>query len=151
MEMETTQIKGVDSAIRETTAKLADGASLEIKEKIMTHGKQFARTNFTVDLDGIGSSANVVSRSVARDESAQKFISCIRGNNVCSGHSECDAIIMDNANVSASPDLDANNVEASLIHEAAIGKIAGDQIIKLRTLGLTEEEAEEQIIAGFLK
>ena len=151
MEMETTQIKGVDSTIRETTAHLADGASIEIKEKIMTHGRQVATTNFTVDLDGEGSSANVVSRSVARDESRQKFVSCIRGNNVCTGHSECDAIIMDNASVSASPDLDANNVEASLIHEAAIGKIAGDQIIKLRTLGLTEEEAEEQIIAGFLK
>ena len=151
MEMETTQIKGVDSTVRETTARHADGASLEIREKIMTHGKQVAKTNFTVDLDGEGSSANVVSRSVARDESTQKFVSCIRGNNVCTGHSECDAIIMDNASVSASPDLDANNVEASLIHEAAIGKIAGDQIIKLRTLGLTEAEAEEQIIAGFLK
>ncbi len=151
MEMETTQIKGVDSTLRETTARLAAGASIEIKEKIMTHGRQTATTNFTVDLDGEGSSANVVSRSVARDESKQKFVSCIRGNNVCTGHSECDAIIMDNACVSASPDLDANNVEASLIHEAAIGKIAGDQIIKLMTLGLTEEEAEEQIINGFLK
>ena len=151
MEMETTQIKGVDSTIRETTAKLAEGASIEIKEKIMTHGTQTAKTNFTVDLDGEGSSANVVSRSVARDNSVQKFVSCIRGNNICTGHSECDAIIMDNARVSASPDLDANNVEASLIHEAAIGKIAGDQIIKLMTLGLTEAEAEEQIIAGFLK
>ena len=131
--METTQIKGVDSTLRETTARLAAGASIEIKEKIMTHGRQTATTNFTVDLDGEGSSANVVSRSVARDESKQKFVSCIRGNNVCTGHSECDAIIMDNACVSASPDLDANNVEASLIHEAAIGKIAGDQIIKLMT------------------
>jgi len=151
MEMETTQIKGVDSTIRETTARLADGASLEIKEKIMTHGKQTAKTNFSVDLDGEGSSANLISRSVARDESRQSFVSRIRGNNVCAGHSECDAIIMDNASVSASPDLDANNVEASLIHEAAIGKIAGDQIVKLMTLGLTEAEAEEQIIAGFLK
>ena len=151
MEMETTQIKGIDSTIRNTTAKLADGAQLIIKEKIMTHGTQYAETNFTVDLDGEDSSTNVISRSVAREDSRQMFNSNIRGNNRCAGHSECDAIIMDNASVGARPEITANSVEASLIHEAAIGKIAGDQLVKLMTLGLTEKEAEEQIVNGFLK
>lgn len=117
----------------------------------MTHGRQFARTDFSVDLNGDGCSANVVSRSVARDTSRQEFYSNINGNCACTGHSECDAIIMDNAIVSASPQLTAGNIDASLIHEAAIGKIAGEQLIKLMTLGLTEAEAEEQIINGFLK
>jgi len=151
MEMETTQIKGIDSTIRDTKAKCADGAQLVITEKIMTHGSQYAETNFTVDLDGVDSSANVISRSVARDESRQMFNSNIRGNNKCAGHSECDAIIMDSAYVGARPEIVANSVDASLIHEAAIGKIAGDQLIKLMTLGLTEQEAEEQIVNGFLK
>ena len=151
MEMETTQIKGIDSTIRKTEAKCADGAQLVITEKIMTHGSQYAETNFTVDLDGVDSSANVISRSVAREDSRQMFNSNIRGNNKCAGHSECDAIIMDNAYVGARPEIVANSVDASLIHEAAIGKIAGDQLIKLMTLGLTEQEAEEQIINGFLK
>ena len=151
MEMETTQIKGIDSTIRNTTATLGDGATLVIKEKIMTHGTQYAETNFTVDLNGVDSSTNVISRSVAKEESKQMFNSNIRGNNKCAGHSECDAIIMDNASVGARPEITANNVEASLIHEAAIGKIAGDQLIKLMTLGLTKKEAEEQIVNGFLK
>ena len=151
MEMETTQIKGIDSTIRNTTATLGDGATLVIKEKIMTHGTQYAETNFTVDLNGVDSSTNVISRSVAKEESKQMFNSNIRGNNKCAGHSECDAIIMDNASVGARPEITANNVEASLIHDAAIGKIAGDQLIKLMTLGLTEKEAEEQIVNGFLK
>ena len=151
MEMETTQIKGIDSTIRNTTATLGDGATLVIKEKIMTHGTQYAETNFTVDLNGVDSSTNVISRSVAKEESKQMFNSNIRGNNKCAGHSECDAIIMDNASVGARPEITANNVEASLIHEAAIGKIAGDQLIKLMTLGLTEKVAEEQIVNGFLK
>ena len=151
MEMETTQIKGIDSTIRNTTATLGDGATLVIKEKIMTHGTQYAETNFTVDLNGVDSSTNVISRSVAKEESKQMFNSNIRGNNKCAGHSECDAIITDNASVGARPEITANNVEASLIHEAAIGKIAGDQLIKLMTLGLTEKEAEEQIVNGFLK
>ena len=151
MEMETTQIKGIDSTIRNTEAKCADGAQLVITEKIMTHGSQYAETNFTVDLDGVDSSANVISRSVAREESRQMFNSNIRGNNKCAGHSECDAIIMDSAHVGARPEIVANSVDASLIHEAAIGKIAGDQLIKLMTLGLTEQEAEEQIVNGFLK
>ena len=151
MEMETTQIKGIDSTVRNTEAKCADGAQLVITEKIMTHGSQYAETNFTVDLDGVDSSANVISRSVAREDSRQMFNSNIRGNNKCAGHSECDAIIMDNAYVGARPEIVANSVDASLIHEAAIGKIAGDQLIKLMTLGLTEQQAEEQIVNGFLK
>lgn len=151
MEMETLQIKGVDSTERSTKAKLGEGAQLVIKEKLMTHGKQTAVTRFYVDLDGRESSTNVISRSVAKDSSEQTFYSQINGNNQCAGHSECDAIIMDNAIVRAVPEITANHLEASLIHEAAIGKIAGEQLIKLMTLGLTEQEAEEQIVNGFLK
>ena len=149
--MDTVQIKGIDSTIRETDADLKAGAKLEISEKLMTHGEQTAQTQFSVDLNGEGSSANVVSRSVARDDSAQLFRAKIAGNNACAGHSECDAIIMDNAKVRAIPELEANDLDAELIHEAAIGKIAGEQLIKLMTLGLSEEEAEEMIISGFLK
>ena len=151
MEMETTQIKGVSSTVRNTTAKLAAGANLVVKEKIMTHGTQLAETNFVVDLDGDGSGTNLISRSVAKERSRQIFRSNIRGNAKCHGHTECDAIIMDEATVAAIPEITANSIEASLIHEAAIGKIAGEQIIKLMTLGLDEKEAEEQIISGFLK
>lgn len=151
LEMDTVQIKGVDSTIRTTTADIADDATLIIKEKIMTHGSQHAETDFTVDLNGENSSTNVISRSVARDESTQLFRSNIRGNSKCAGHSECDAIIMDNGKVSAIPEITANSVDASLIHEAAIGKIAGEQIIKLMTLGLSEDEAEAMIVNGFLK
>ncbi len=151
MEMETAQIKGVDDTVRETTAKLAEGATLIVGEKIMTHGNQYAETRFTVDLDGKNSGAHVVSRSVAKDNSRQLFISHVNGNNECSGHTECDAIIMDNASVSAVPEIMANHTDAQLIHEAAIGKIAGEQLIKLMTLGLTEKQAEEEIINGFLK
>ena len=151
MEMETAQIKGVDSTNRCTTAKLADRATLIIHEKLMTHGTQFAETYFEVDLDGEDCGTHVVSRSVAKERSRQKFISHINGNNRSSGHTECDAIIMDDASVVAIPEISANHTEASLIHEAAIGKIAGEQLIKLMTLGLSEKEAEEQIINGFLK
>jgi Fe-S cluster assembly scaffold protein SufB len=141
----------VDSTKRNTTAKLADGATLVIREKLLTEGDQVAITDFVVDLNGEGSSTNVVSRSVAKNKSHQKFISRINGNNLCSGHTECDAIIMDEGTVVAIPEVCANHINASLIHEAAIGKIAGEQLIKLMTLGLTEQEAEEQIVAGFLK
>ena len=151
MEMETVQIKGIDSTKRITKGTLHDGATLIVKEKIMTHGKQYAETNFEVELNGKGSSTNVISRSVAKDESTQVFYAKINGNNECTGHSECDAIIMDDASVKAIPEITANCVDASLIHEAAIGKIAGEQLIKLMTLGLTEAEAEEQIVNGFLK
>lgn len=149
--METSQIKGIDSTDRVTKGDLKAGATLEVRENIMTHGRQYARTEFEVDLNGEGCSANVISRSVAKQESKQEFFSKINGNAACAGHSECDAIIMDDACVTASPSLTANHIDASLIHEAAIGKIAGEQLIKLMTLGLTEKEAEEQIISGFLK
>lgn len=151
MELETVQIRGVDSTKRSTRATLADGAKIIVTEKLMTHGKQYAETSFDVNLDGEGSSANVISRAVARDDSRQLFLAKINGNNRCAGHSECDAIIMDNAKISAIPEITANHLDAELIHEAAIGKIAGDQIIKLMTLGLTEAEAEAQIVNGFLK
>ena len=151
MEMETTQIKGVDSTDRTTKATLADKATLVVREKIMTHGEQCAKTYFEVDLNGEGCGAHVISRSVARDRSRQIFVSHVNGNNVCTGHTECDAIIMDGASVSAVPEIVANHPDASLIHEAAIGKIAGEQLVKLMTLGLSEKEAEEQIVSGFLK
>ena len=151
MEMETTQIKGVDSTIRTTRAKLGPASTLIIKEKVMTHGKQHAKSDFTVDLDGEGCRTNVISRSVARDSSHQVFLARINGNARCYGHSECDAIIMDQGVVSAIPEVTANCLDAQLVHEAAIGKIAGEQLIKLQTLGLTEKEAEEQIVNGFLK
>ena len=151
MELDTVQIKGVDSTKRDTKATLDEGAKLIIKEKIMTHGRQTAETNFEVDLNGKDCSTDVISRSVAREESHQVFYSKINGNNACAGHTECDAIIMDKASVSAIPEITANHIDASLIHEAAIGKIAGEQLIKLMTLGLTEKEAEEQIVNGFLK
>ncbi len=151
MEMETAQIKGVDSTDRITTAELDAHSTLVIHEKLMTHGKQFAKTTFEVALNGEGAGTHVVSRAVAKDDSRQIFLSKIHGNNRCSGHTECDAILMDNAVISAIPEISASHVDASLIHEAAIGKIAGEQLMKLMTLGLTEQEAEEQIINGFLK
>ncbi|MCI8528761.1 MAG: SufD family Fe-S cluster assembly protein [Lachnospiraceae bacterium] len=150
MELETVQIKGVDSTKRLTSAKLADHSKIIVTEKLMTHGTQTAETCFQVDLDGEDSSANIISRSVAKDASNQIFLSKINGNNRCKGHSECDGIIMDNAKISAIPEITANHPDAALIHEAAIGKIAGEQIIKLMTLGLTEAEAEAQIVNGFL-
>lgn len=151
MEMDTAQIKGVDSTIRKTNAKLAAGARLVVMERLMTHGTQRAESYFDVQIDGEDASANVVSRSVAKDDSYQLFSSNIAGNARCSGHTECDAIIIGNAKISAIPELTANDSDAALIHEAAIGKIAGEQITKLMTLGLTEEEAEQEIISGFLK
>ena len=151
MEMEMVQIKGVDSTARTTTAKLEAGAKLVVRERLMTHEDQQAVSSYEVFLNGKDASADIVSRSVARDTSYQKFDSRIIGNVSCSGHTECDAIIMDDARILAIPQLEANDVDAALIHEAAIGKIAGEQIVKLMTLGLTETEAEEQIINGFLK
>ena len=151
LEMETVQIEGVSSTIRETSGDLGDNSTLTITEKIMTNGNQFAKTVFNVDLNGKDSSVHVTSRSVAKDNSSQEFYSNVNGNSKCFGHVECDAIIMDNAKITATPKIVANHIDASLIHEAAIGKIAGEQLIKLMTLGLTEKEAEEQIISGFLK
>ena len=151
MEMQSTQIKGVDSSIRETIGKLDANTNFVVTEKIMTNGIQLAKTSFDVELNGENSSTHVTSRSVATDSSTQYFMSKIYGNNKCFAHSECDAIIKDNAKVTATPEITANNVEANLIHEAAIGKIAGEQLIKLMTLGLSEKEAEEEIIKGFLR
>ena len=151
MEMEMVQIKGVDDTVRTTKAYLAKDARLTVRERLMTHGDQKAVSTYEVCLDGEGASADVVSRSVARDNSSQKFDAKLVGNAECKGHTECDSIIMDNGKILAVPALEANDTDAALIHEAAIGKIAGDQIIKLMTLGLTEEEAEQQIINGFLK
>lgn len=151
LEMETVQIKGVTSTVRETKGELGPNSNLLITERIMTAGKQTAKTIFNVDLNGENSSVRVASRSIARDNSTQEFISNVNGNTKCFGHVECDAIIMDKAKVISNPQIIANHIDASLIHEAAIGKIAGDQIIKLMSLGLTEAEAEEQIINGFLK
>ena len=151
VEMEMVQIKGVDDTNRTTKAELAKDAKLVVRERLMTHGDQKAYSEYVVNLNGEGSTADVVSRSVARDSSYQKFEAKIVGNKPCAGHTECDAIIMDQAKILAVPALEANDLDAALVHEAAIGKIAGDQIIKLMTLGLTEAEAEEQIINGFLK
>ena len=151
MEMEMAQIKGVDSTHRKTVAELKKDAKLVVRERLMTHGTQSAISVYKVSLNEEGSSADVVSRSVARDNSYQKLDACIIGNAPCSGHTECDSIIMDSGRILAVPCLEANNVDAQLVHEAAIGKIAGEQLIKLMTLGLTETEAEEQIINGFLK
>ena len=151
MEMEMVQIEGVDSTNRSNCAELAAGAKLIVRERLLTHGSQNAESTYIVNLNGADSSADVVSRSVAKDTSKQTFNSKIVGNAKCSGHTECDAIIMDDAKIFAIPGLIANNIDAALIHEAAIGKIAGEQIVKLMTLGLTEEEAEAQIVNGFLK
>ena len=151
LEMESVQIKGVDSTIRVTKGVLEEDSNLVVSEKIMTHGNQFAKTEFEVELNGENASTHVTSRSVAVDKSIQEFKSKITGNTKCFGHVECDAIIKDKAKVIAVPEIVANDVEANLIHEAAIGKIAGEQLTKLMTLGLNEKEAEEQIIKGFLK
>ena len=146
-------VGGLGSALADLTGGYGTYAiaTLIIKEKVMTHGKQLAKSDFTVDLDGEDCHTNVISRSVAREDSKQVFLARINGNNRCYGHSECDAIIMDHGVVAAIPEVTANCVDASLVHEAAIGKIAGEQLTKLMTLGLTEKEAEEQIVKGFLK
>ena len=151
MEMENTQIAGVDDTVRKTSATLDAGATLIVHEKVMTTGTQRAVSDLTADLNGADSHCDIVSRTVARDQSRQKFVSVLNGNAPCTGHTECDSILMDSASVIASPQLSATCIDASLIHEAAIGKIAGEQLIKLMTLGLTEEEAEEQIVNGFLQ
>ncbi len=150
MTMETTQIKGIDSTKRITKAQMEKGASFIVKEKLYTHGEQVADTDFVVDMNGENCRADIMSRSVAAGKSRQHFLSTMNGNAPCHGHTECDAIIMDEACVTAAPCLSANDIDAELIHEAAIGKIAGEQLVKLMTLGLDEKQAEEQIIKGFL-
>lgn len=151
LEMDTIQLGGVDSSDRTTYAELDKGAKLIIRERIMTDNEEKAISRFTVKLNGEDSGADLVSRSVARGNSHQEFFSIVEGNNRCTGHSACDAILAENGTVDAQPALNASHVDAELIHEAAIGKIAGEQLLKLRTLGLTAEEAEEKIIEGFLK
>ncbi len=151
LEMDTVQLGGVSRTKRTTRAVLQKNSRLLVRERILTSGDEFAHTDFVVKLEGEGSAADLVSRSVARGNSRQEFFSTIHGNAPCTGHSECDAILAENGTVLAQPGLEANHVDAELIHEAAIGKIAGEQLIKLRTLGLTEKEAEETIIKGFLK
>lgn len=151
LEMDTVQLGGVDSTVRKTTAKLAARAKLVVRERLMTDGEDRAQSDFAIEMNGEDSAVDLVSRSVARGNSVQEFRSAIYGNNRCTGHSECDAILADHGRVNASPALEASHLDAALIHEAAIGKIAGEQILKLQTLGLTEEEAEEKIISGFLK
>ncbi|MBO4925678.1 MAG: SufD family Fe-S cluster assembly protein [Clostridia bacterium] len=151
VEMEMVQIKGVDDTDRRTLAELKSGARLVVRERLMTHGRQNAVSTYEVHMNGDNSSADVVSRSVARDDSFQRFDAKLVGSAACTGHTECDSIIMDRGRILAVPGLEANSVDAALVHEAAIGKIAGEQIVKLMTLGLTEQEAEEQIVNGFLK
>lgn len=151
MVMDTTQIKGVDDTIRTTKATLEKDTTLVITEKILTSQNQKAITKFEVELNGENSSTHVTSRSVATNDSYQEFISNITGNTKCYAHVECDAIIKENGKVKAIPEIYAKNIDANLIHEAAIGKIAGEQLIKLMSLGLTEKEAEDIIIKGFLK
>ena len=151
LQMDTAQIEGVDYSIRETFGNLDEESSLVVSEKIMTGANQFAKTIFDVKLNGKNSSTHVVSRAVAKNNSRQEFVSNVEGNNVCYGHVECDAIVMDNARIKADPKIEANVTEARLIHEAAIGKIAGEQLTKLMTLGLSKKEAEKEIINGFLK
>ena len=149
--MDTIQLSGVDTTDRKTTAKLAAGAKIVVRERLLTDGDEYAKTDFDVILEGEGAGADVVSRSVAKGNSKQEYYSRIVGKCPCTGHTECDAILADNGKVLATPSLVAEHEDAALIHEAAIGKIAGEQLIKLMTLGLTEKEAEEQIINGFLK
>lgn len=150
-QMDMSQIKGVDSTFRKTEANLGAGAKLVINEKLMTHGKQTAHSDVTVNLNGEDSVVQIVSRSVGKDASIQVFHPIAVGNNKSRAHIQCDSIIMDQAKISSIPEIAANHVEAQIIHEAAIGKINNDQLIKLQTLGLTSEEAEKEIVDGFLK
>lgn len=151
MTMDTSQIKGVDDTLRETKALLEEDTTLQINEKILTDKTQSAKTIFTIELNGENASTHVTSRSVATENSYQEFISNITGNSKCYAHVECDAILKESGKVKAIPEIYAKNVDANLIHEAAIGKIAGEQLMKLMSLGLREKEAEEAIIKGFLK
>ena len=150
-EMETVQIRGVDSTKRDTVAKLQSGARLVVLEKLMTHGKQIAHSNMVIELNGEDASSQIISRSVAKDESEQLFYPRAIGNASCKAHVQCDSIIMDNAHIRSIPEIAANHCEANIIHEAAIGRINNDQLLKLQTLGKTEEEAEEIIINCFLR
>lgn len=149
--MESTQLGGVTFTDRLTTATLRAGAKFTVREKLLTNGTDKAITRFKVKLLGKDSSVDVVSRSVARGSSYQSFISDVIGKNRCFGHVECDSILLDNARILSTPRIDAISPEASLVHETAVGKIAGEQLIKLMSLGLTEQEAEDTIIKGYLQ
>ena len=148
--LDTAQIKGVDSTVRETDVHMGPGSKLYVLEKLMTHDQQTAESNMEVDLDGEGSSAQIISRSVAKGTSRQVFHPKAVGNTKCHAHIQCDSIIMDHAQVASIPEIDARHLDAAIIHEAAIGRINNEQIVKLRTLGMTEEEAEGVIIENFL-
>ena len=150
IQMDTVQIRGVDSTKRYTKIVCGKGAEAVITERLLTHGRQVADSDMVIELNGEDAKGRVISRSVAQDESSQVFRPCVVGNAKCFGHVQCDSIIMGQAKISSVPEIAANDTEAQLIHEAAIGKIAGDQLLKLETLGLTPEEAEETILKGFL-
>lgn len=150
-EMEMVQIKGVDSTKRDTTASLEKGAKLTITERLMTHGSQYAESNVEINMNGEDSACQIISRSVGKDNSVQIFHPIVVGNNACRAHVQCDSIIMGSAKISSIPEIDANHGDAQLVHEAAIGKINSDQLLKLMTFGLNEEQAEEIIVEGFLK
>lgn len=150
-EMEMVQIKGVDSTVRTTNAHLAAGAKMQIIERLMTHGNQLAQSDMRAELDGHDASLQIISRSVARDNSVQVFHPIAVGNAHCHAHLQCDSIIMDNAKISSIPEIVATHSDAEIIHEAAIGRINNDQLIKLQTFGMTDQEAEAVIIEGFLK
>ena len=151
VEMETVQIKGVSSTHRKTEATLGDNAKILILEKLMTHGDQYAKSDMVVNLNGVDSSAQIISRTVGKDKSTQVFFPNAIGNNKCRAHVQCDSIIMDDAKISSIPAISANHPDAQIVHEAAIGKINSDQLLKLQTFGLSDEKAEEVIIQGFLK
>ena len=150
-DMEMVQIKGVDSTFRKMTADLGKNSKLKVTERLMTHGKQYARSDMTINLNGVDSSAQIISRSVGKEDSVQIFNPIAVGNNSCRAHIQCDSIIMDNAKIHSIPEIAANHHDAQIVHEAAIGRINGDQLLKLQTLGLTSDEAEKVIIDGFLK
>lgn len=150
IQMDTIQIRGIDSTRRYTKVVCGKGAEAVITERLLTHGDQVAESDMEIVLDGEDSKGRVISRSVAQDTSSQVFYPRMVGNALCFGHVQCDSIIMGTAKIRSIPEITANCPEAQLIHEAAIGKIAGDQLLKLETLGLTEEEAEDCILKGFL-
>lgn len=149
--METSQLGGVTKSIRTTNATLARGAKLIIKESLLTDERDRVKTMFNVNLEGENSKVEVVSRSVAKEKSRQEFVSNIIGKNKCFGHVECDGIISEKGIISSTPKIVAKHKDAMLVHEAAIGKIGEGQIEKLMTLGLDKEEAEREIISGFLR
>lgn len=149
--MLTSQLGGVNSAERTTNCVVGKNATLIIDEKILTTSSQTAKTNFTVNLNKENAKVEVLSRAVAKNKSYQSFTSNIIGNSKCFGHVECDGIISEHSVIESTPKITARNLNANLSHEASIGKISEEQLVKLMTLGLTQKEAEKKIIDGFLK